>query len=563
MKVARSSIGVHPHHSLLVRLLLWLSAAGWLVSVTLGTAVGLELASPAGLSAEYAEKSPLALERQVRPTYSSSWEALLADFPTGEPGDELTGYDAAGHTVYTARGGLPVRSIAPIRYQYPLDSGQQWRMSAQICPGFLPEIYPGRSWDEMCRQGYIESPWLEQRGWANPFRIAKEEVERWNRDEDAVWQRALLAAAYWWTYKEHPSVGRDTVLATLGRQHYQSRDLVIEHVAPRVFDLLPSMVSEVTVGEHEVAVDLRVESNTSFDSTTSVESLLLHAAKRGLGAVAIADRNRIGGAQRAQRIADRLRAAGKLPADFRVIIGEYIDTTSGGVLGLFLDGWVPEGMTMGKTVEMIHGQGGLAILAHPGVAGGPRVLRQMPFDGYLIQAGLFEMFRTLQILYDPGLAEKPALYASNSPYGAAVGLPYTAIETTDNTTEGLRRALADGRAYAAGGTYLPWMMAATIKPIGQIETMLNRYFVGRDKLEQQLQQFVRADNVILRTSWDRELQGWMGLDRLGSGLRRIGNRSSPLLELPQLERIALEYSYFQLSYSDGDDLFSVKARYIW
>ena len=524
--------------------------------------MGLQLTSLAGVSTELAEKSPLALQGEVRPSYSSSWEALLADFPTGQDSVELTGY-GKGRTIYRASTGLPVRSVSPIQYQYPIDTGRQWRMSVQISPDFLPEIYPGRSWDEMSSQSYLESPWLEQRGWANPFRIAQEEVQRWNQDEDAAWRRAVLAAAYWWTYRDQPTVGRDTVLATLGRQQYQSRELLAEYITPRVIDLLPSMISEVTVGTHEVAVDLRVESNTSFDSTTAVESLLLHAAERGLGAVVIADRNRIGGAQRAQRIADRLRGAGKLSADFRVIIGEYIDTTSGGVLALFVDTWIPEGMTMSKTVEMIHDQDALAILAHPGVAGGPRVLRQMPFDGYLIQAGLFEMFRTLQILYDPRLADKPALYASNSPYGATVGLPYTAVETNDNSIEGLQAALAEGRAYAAGGTYLPWMMAPTIKPIGQMETVLNRYFVWHDELEQQLQQLVKADNITLRTSWDRELQGWMGLDRLVAGLRRIDNRSSPLLEWPQLESIALEYSYFQLSYSDKRDLFSLKARYIW
>ncbi len=557
----RSSIGVRSHHSLLIRLLLWLTAAGWLVPSASGIAVGLQLPPLVGSLAECTEKSPLALERRVHPSYSSSQEALLAGFPTCQPGDELTGY--GGRTVYRASTGLPVRSVSPIHYQYPVDTGHQWRMSVQICPDFLPEIYPGRSWDEMCRRCYLESPWLEQRGWANSFRIAQEEVQRWNRDEDAAWQRALLAAAYWWTYRDHSTVGRDTLLAALGRQQYQSRALLVEHMAPRVVDLLPPLISEVTVGEQQVAIDLRVESDASFDSTASVESLLLHAAKRGLGAVVIADRNQIGGAQRAQRIADRLRAAGKLPADFRVIIGEYIDTTSGGVLALFVNHWIPEGMTMGKTVEMIHDQDGLAILAHPGVAGGPRMLRQMPFDGYLIQPGLFEMFRTLQILYDPRLADKPALYASNSPYGVAVGLPYTTIESSDNTTEGLRQALADGRAYAAGGTYLPWMMATTMEPIGQIETVLNRYFVWHDEVEQQLQQLVRADNVILRTSWDRELQGWMGLDRLCAGLRGIDNRSSPLLELPEVEKIALEYSGCQLSYSRPGHVFSLRARYIW
>jgi len=531
--------------------------ASWLVSVSSSPVLGLSLPSPAA-----AGGSSLALKWGLRPQYSSSQDALLADFPTTEQAAELD-LQGRGRILYQAEPTLSVRRMPTIEYHYPLDMGRQWRMSPQICPGFLPEIYPGRSWDEMCRQRYLTSPWLEQRGWANPFRIAEEEVQRWNQDEDAAWQRALLAAAYWWTYKDHPTVGRDTLLATLGRQHYQSRDLVIEHIAPRVLDLLPPMISEVAVGEHEVAMDLRVETSTSFDSTTSVELLLLRASQRGLGAVVIADRNRIDGAQQARRLADRLRAAGELPPDFRVIVGEYIDTTSGGVLALFLDTWIPEGMTMHKTVQMIHEQGGLALLAHPGVAGGPRVLREMPFDGYLIQAGLFETFRTLQILYDPALASKPALYASNSPYGAVVGLPYTTVETDDNTIEGLREALVEGRAYAAGGAYLPWMMAVTVKPIGQVETVLNRYFVWHDELEGQFRRLFGADNIIIRTTWDRELQGWMGLDRLGTGIRRIANGSSPLLELPKVEGIALEYSYFQFSYSDAEDLFSVRARYIW
>ncbi len=560
--MGRSSIGACTSDLLVARFLLWLILASSLVSASCCSAAGLSLTWSALPSWATPEPTSLALQSEVRPQYSCSRNALLADFPTVEQATELR-LEGGWRTLYQAAPNLVVRRRPAIQYQYPVDTGGQWRMSSEICPGFLPEIYPGRSWDEMCHRRYLESPWLEQRGWANPFRIAQEEVQRWNRDEDAAWQRAMLAAAYWWTYRDHPTVGRDTLLATLGRQHYQFRELLVEHIAPRVVDLLPPMISEVAGGEHEVAMDLRVESGTSFDSTTSVESLLLRAAKRGLGAVVIADRNRIDGAQWAQQIADRLRAAGKLPADFRVVVGEHIDTTSGGILALFLRTWVPEGMTMQKTVEMIHAQGGLAILAHPGVAGGPRVLREMPFDGYLIQAGFFEMFRTLQILYDPALSDKPALYASNSPYGVAVGLPYTSVETDDNTIAGLHAALAEGRAYAAGGAYLPWMMAATMQPLGQIETVLNHYFVWHDELERQLQKLVRADNVIIRISWDRELQGWMDLDRLGSGLRRIANGNSPLLELPEMERIAVEYSYYQLSYSRAGDVFSLSARYIW
>jgi predicted metal-dependent phosphoesterase TrpH len=48
-----------------------------------------------------------------------------------------------------------------------------------------------------------------------------------------------------------------------------------------------------------------------------------------------------------------------------VVIGEEISTVNGHVLGLFLERFVPPRLTAERTVELIHRQGGLAILAHP------------------------------------------------------------------------------------------------------------------------------------------------------------------------------------------------------
>ncbi len=457
----------------------------------------------------------------------------------------------------------PWPTATGLAFRYPIDLGYQGRAVPQFCPGYLPKQYPGKSLDEFCYQSYTTSPWLEQYGWANPFKIAQEETQLWQDEKSVRWQRAALAAAYAWQNRGADRLADDLLRAVLGRQWILSRELMVDVITPTVMGALPEQITMVTSGPGETAIDLRVETNTSFDSATGTEDLLLTAARRGLDAVVVADRNRLDGAQRTQRIAAHLKAQGRLPSDFAVIVGEQIQTLSGGVLGLFLRWRVPEGMTMKKTLAAIHKQGGLAVLVHPGAPGGPRLLREMPFDGYLLQPGLFDMFRTLNILYDPALADIPVLFASNSRYAAAVGLPYTIIETDDTRPAGLKEALAAGRAYPASGLYLPWMAAISIKPVGKLESILNRFFVWHDAVEGKLCDFLRADNVAVSTTWDRELQGWMGLDRLPRGIHMIGNRTSPLLELPHLTKLSVEYSYFQLQYNRQGRKLILRARGIW
>ena len=448
-------------------------------------------------------------------------------------------------------------------YQYPIDLGYQGRAIPEFCPGYLPEQYPGKSLDEFCYQSYTTSPWLRQQGWANPFQIAEEEVAAWNDNRRGRWQRAALAAVYAARNRDGAQVAGDIISALLGRQRHLSTELMMDVVIPQITQILPDYLTEVTTEPGQTAIDLWVETATSFDSASCTQDMLLTAAQRGLQAVVIADRNRLDGAQRAQRIAQHLQVQGRLPPDFQVIVGEQIQTLSGGVLALFIKWRVPEQMTMKTTLDMIHKQGGLAILVHPGAPGGPRLLREMPFDGYLIQPGLFEMFRTLNILYDPTLAHKPALYASSSPYAAGVGLPYSIIETDDTSPKSLQTALSEGRAYAAGGLHLPWMALATLRPVGTVESILNRFFVWHDAIEGKLCEGLGADNVSIQTTWDRELQGWMGLDRLPEGIHRLANRTSPLLEFPHLTTVALEYSHFQLYYNRPQKKVGLTGRYIW
>ena len=531
-------------------------------------AIVLTASSCAGLSSETLPRlaelpqGSKAISLQ-RPAPGSSWQRTLSSrlLAAERP---VFPYDQRTHMKPRTSPARPLRrrQYQPT-YEYPIDLGYQWRAVPEFCPDYLPEQYPGRSLDEFCYESYITSPWLKQDGWANPFQIAEEEVQAWNVGKDVGWRRVALAAAYAARNWRAEDLAGDIVAAVLGRQRHLSAELIMDVAIPYLAGILPEELVEIRTEPGETAIDLLVETNTSYDSAACTQDMLLTAAARGLRAVVVADRNRLDGAQRAQRMARRLQAQGRLPTDFQVVIGEQIQTLSGAVLGLFLEWRVPEQMTMKKTLDMIHKQGGLAVLVHPGALGGPRLLREMPFDGYLIQPGMFQMFRTLSILYDPRLADKPALYASNSPYAAGVGLPFSIVETADTSPESLKNAVANGQVWAAGGLYLPWMALAALQPLGSIETVLNRFFVWHDGAESKLCRLLGADNVAIETSWDRELQGWMGLDRLPEGLRRIGNRTSPLLELPRVNAVAVEYSYFQLRYWRREQQITLAGRHIW
>ena len=91
---------------------------------------------------------------------------------------------------------------------------------------------------------------------------------------------------------------------------------------------------------------------------SSVEELLDHAESIGLGAIAVTDHNRFGGAQEAVELArDR---------KLTVIPGEEIKTDGQGeVIGLFLREEIPRGLSFADTIAAIREQDGLVYLPHP------------------------------------------------------------------------------------------------------------------------------------------------------------------------------------------------------
>jgi predicted metal-dependent phosphoesterase TrpH len=96
------------------------------------------------------------------------------------------------------------------------------------------------------------------------------------------------------------------------------------------------------------------------DGVATVEETLAYALWRTpLDVIAITDHDTIEGALRARDLAER----DEYPID--VIVGEEVSTREGHVLALFLHKRIPPGLSVERTIELAHAQGGLAVVAHP------------------------------------------------------------------------------------------------------------------------------------------------------------------------------------------------------
>ena len=130
--------------------------------------------------------------------------------------------------------------------------------------------------------------------------------------------------------------------------------------------------------------DLHLHTDFS-DGLHSPRQVVQAASKAGLQIIAVTDHDTMEGAFRAREYSLRRPDLG-----IQVILGEEVSTQNGHVIGLFLNQFIPARLSAKRTVELIHRQGGIAVLAHPfhfytGTAGEhPRaveLLSEIPFDG--------------------------------------------------------------------------------------------------------------------------------------------------------------------------------------
>lgn len=448
-------------------------------------------------------------------------------------------------------------------FEDPLDTVLQYRIPIDFDPQYLPEIFPGLNNAQLGGEQLLFNWQLNQSLHVNPFRVAAKQARELECDPDTREEKLAYLAAYAFVHRDDGELGEGLADSLLTEYSYSRNDVLVSALGPLVLKRLPKQLTQVSPGEDEVAVELCVTPGFAYNSVATNEQMLVNAAAHGMGAVAIASRTSLGDAQDAQRIAERLKCEGRLPADFRVIVGQYITSRTGDVVGLFLKDRVLDGQTMVETVKEIHELGGLAYMARPGEVGAAAELERLPFDGYFIQPGNFQLFRTLLLLNDPRFADKPALYASCTTIGFGAGFPYSNVKLDRGACDPLKAGLQQRQGYAASPLYFPWMMFLVSKPIATYQKTLNQYFQLTDKLTLMVGRTIGADNMIIRTTWDEEMSDLISIVHAPSSLHQLLAGGSDLRELPHLTYAEAEFGWLAVGYDQDRHEVELVGRWRW
>src|SRR5579883_2727610 len=105
--------------------------------------------------------------------------------------------------------------------------------------------------------------------------------------------------------------------------------------------------------------DLHMHSTYS-DGCATIEEILAYVQQEtDLDVIALTDHDTIDGALRARD----LWARSAYRFDF--VVGEEVTTKEGHLLALFIEKHVQPGLSMERSIDLIHEQGGLAVIAHP------------------------------------------------------------------------------------------------------------------------------------------------------------------------------------------------------
>lgn len=103
--------------------------------------------------------------------------------------------------------------------------------------------------------------------------------------------------------------------------------------------------------------DFHIHSRHSYDSASNPKEIVDTAIKRGIQCIAIADHGNMEGSLEALEY-----AKGKM---ILVIPSEEVKSMQGDILALNIREVIPNKLSACETIKRIHGQGGIAIIAHP------------------------------------------------------------------------------------------------------------------------------------------------------------------------------------------------------
>lgn len=136
-----------------------------------------------------------------------------------------------------------------------------------------------------------------------------------------------------------------------------------------------------------VRLDMHMHTEFSRDSRVVLSEFAALARKAQLGAVCITDHDTIEGGL-------RLR---EMDLGLQVVVGEEITTADGELVGLFLSKRVPPGLSVEKSIALIHEQGGLAYVPHPFSRNRRRHIRRGVLERIAKTIDIVEIFNAREV----------------------------------------------------------------------------------------------------------------------------------------------------------------------
>lgn len=184
------------------------------------------------------------------------------------------------------------------------------------------------------------------------------------------------------------------------------------------------------------------------ESVAHPEDVVKNARSIGDDVLCITDHDSIQGALVAQKYARKFD-------DIEIVVGEEISTADGEVIGLWLNEFIPPGLSAAETIDIIRSQGGITVAPHPfslHVSAVGDLVYDLDFDAIeTINAGHIDPYanKTAQEAANR-LGKWATLGASDAHSLPTMGHAWT--EFKGEGAEGLRQAILDHETYARGFT---------------------------------------------------------------------------------------------------------------
>lgn len=193
-------------------------------------------------------------------------------------------------------------------------------------------------------------------------------------------------------------------------------------------------------------IDLHVHTDHSLDSCISVDEVIRRCRLAGLDGFAVTDHDTLSG------LAEAMEKRGSLI----VIPGVEVSARGAHILALDVSEPIPAGLSIAETVERIHSQGALSVIAHPysvfktWVSG--REIEEAGFNAVeVVNADQFPYGWMLR--RNIALAERlglPQTGGSDAHIPEIVGRAYTVVESDSGDVEDIIRSIRRGYTEAFG-----------------------------------------------------------------------------------------------------------------